>query len=117
MADETAPDSPRPPVRMGLRVVARHSAARYGGRALAREVAESHRPKHLDAATRLSRSASSSPPPPAPPVPPSAPAAPEAFSAPAAPAPDAGFERPEWAPPDMSDFAAQWMFGDQQSAG
>ena len=38
---------------MGLRVVARHSAGRHGGRALAREVAESHRPKHLDASTRL----------------------------------------------------------------
>src|SRR3954452_7005550 len=118
MADETAPDSPRPPVRMGLRVVARHSAARYGGRALARDVAESHRPKHLDAATRLSRSPAPAPPPP--PAPASAASAPEAFGAPAAPqatAPDAGFERPEWAPPDMSDFAAQWMFGDQQSAG
>ena len=59
MADETPPDStsPRRPVRMGLRVVARHSAGRYGGRALARDVVESHRPKHLDAATRLSRSA------------------------------------------------------------
>jgi len=62
MADETPPDSPaRPPVRMGLRVVARHSAGRHGGRALAHEVAESHRPKHLDAATRLSRSASTAP--------------------------------------------------------
>src|SRR4051794_24158400 len=120
MADEPPPDSPRPPVRMGLRVVARHSAARYGGRALARDVAESHRPKHLDAATRLSRSASPAPPPPAPAPAPPSPAAPESFGGPAAPqaaAPDAGFERPEWAPPDMSDFAAQWMFGDQQSAG
>src|SRR3954453_23504345 len=118
MADETPPDSHRPPVRMGLGVVARHSAGRYGGRTLAREVAESHRPKHLDAATRLARSPS--PPPPAPPAPPSAASAPQAFAAPATPpaaAPDAGFERPEWAPPDMSDFAAQWMFGDQQSAG
>src|SRR3954451_16470846 len=118
MADETAPDSPRPPDRMGLRVVARHSSARYGGRALARDVAESHRPKPLAAATRLSRWPSPAPPPPAP-APPS-PAAPESFGGPAAPqaaAPDAGFERPEWPPPDMSDFAAQWMFGDQQSAG
>src|SRR3954471_22902119 len=118
MADETPPDSPRPPVRMGLRVVARHSAGRYGGRTLAREVAESHRPKHLDAATRLTRSASPAPPPP--PAPASAAAAPGALAAPASPpaaAPEAGFERPEWAPPDMSDFAAQWMFGDQQSAG
>ena len=87
MADETPPDSPRPPVRMGLRVVARHSAGRHGGRALAREVAESHRPKHLDAATRLSRSASTAPPPP--PAPPSfgavRAAAPAAAAAPAGP--------------------------------
>jgi hypothetical protein len=40
MADDTPPDSHRPPVRMGLRVVARHSAGRYGGRSLARGVAE-----------------------------------------------------------------------------
>src|SRR4051812_26095879 len=119
MADETPPDSPRPPVRMGLRVVARHSAGRYGGRALARDVTESHRPKHLDASTRLSRSAADVAP--APPSAPPAPAPPGAAAAAAAPAPpsagDTGFERPEWAPPDMSDFAAQWMFGDQQSAG
>src|SRR3954452_23291171 len=122
MADDTPPDSPRPPVRMGLRVVARHSAGRYGGRALARDVAEAHRPKHLDASTRLSRSAAdvAAPPPPAPPSATSAPAPPGAAAdaVPAAPsAGDAGFERPEWAPPDMSDFAAQWMFGNQQSAG
>src|SRR3954452_4822920 len=121
MADETAPDSPRPPVRMGLRVVARHSAARYGGRALARDVAETHRPKHLDASTRLSRSASPAPPPPpAPPSSaPSAPAAPAAAEAPAPAAPvagDTGFMRPDWVPTSMRDFAAQWMFGDQQAA-
>src|SRR3954454_19792154 len=105
MADEISPDSPRPPVRMGLRVVARHSAGRYGGRALARDVAEAHRPQHPDAATRLSRPPAPAPPPP--PAPASAASALEAFGAPAAPqatAPDAGFERPEWAPPDMSDF-------------
>ena len=56
MADDTPPSPSRPPVRMGLRVVARHSAGRHGGRALARDVAEAHRPKLLDAATRLSRS-------------------------------------------------------------
>src|SRR3954471_21457441 len=70
MADETPPDtaSHRPPVRMGLRVVARHSAGRHGGRALAHEVAESHRPKHLPASTRLKPVAARSvaPPPPAP---------------------------------------------------
>src|SRR5918997_1702279 len=113
MADETPPDStsPRRPVRMGLRVVARHSAGRYGGRALARDVAESHRPKHLDAATPLARNAA--PPPAAPPPPPGA-APPAAAEAPAPATADAGFSRPEWAPGDMSDFAAQWMFGDQQ---
>src|SRR4051794_14854777 len=102
MADETPPDSPaRPPVHMGLRVVARHSAGRYGGRALAREVPEAHRPNHRDASTRLSRSAS--PAPPAPPAPPSAapaaPAAPtpDASGAPAGPvAGDTGFMRPDW---------------------
>ena len=60
MADETPPDpqpSRRPPVRMGLRVVARHSAGRYGGRHLAHSVVESHRPKLLDASTRLARAA------------------------------------------------------------
>src|SRR3954471_5201043 len=121
MADETSPDSPRKPVRMGLPVVARHSAGRHGGRALARDVVETHRPKHLDASTRLSRSAS--PPPPPPPAPPSsappAPAAPAAAEAPAPAAPvagDTGFMRPDWVPTSMSDFAAQWMFGDQQAA-
>ena len=50
MADETPPDTTphRPPVHMGLRVIARHSAGRHGGRALAHEVVEAHRPKHLD---------------------------------------------------------------------
>ena len=96
---------------MGLRVVARHSAGRYGGRALAREVAESHRPKHLDAATRLSRTPGASSP--------SRSACghgalgvTRGAGAAAAPA----SERPDWAPTGMSDFAAQWMFGDQQAA-
>src|SRR3954471_5153176 len=55
MAEETPPDPTprRAPVRMGLRVVARHSAGRHGGRALAHEVVEAHRPKHLAASTRL----------------------------------------------------------------
>ena len=119
MADDTPPDSipPRRPVRMGLRVVARHSAGRYGGRALARDVVESHRPKHLDASTRLSRSTAAAAPPPPPPPPAPAGFAPPAPAAPSAAAPpDAGSARPEWVPPEMSDFAAQWMFGDQQSA-
>lgn len=67
MADDSTPSSqpPRPaPVRMGLRVVARHSAGRHGGRHLAHAVVESHRPKHLDAATRLARHPAPPPPPP-----------------------------------------------------
>ena len=70
MADDTPPDQqppPRAPVRMGLRVVARHSAGRYGGRHLAHTVVESHRPKLLDASTRLARQPSAPPAPPAPP--------------------------------------------------
>src|SRR5215212_723976 len=100
MADETPPDPTplRPPVRMGLRVVARHSAGRHGGRALAHEVLESHRPKHLAASTRLRPVAARS----------AAPAAP-----PPAAAPRSG---PEELPRGMTDFAAQWLFGDQQSA-
>src|SRR4051812_23717457 len=69
MADETQPDPPRrPPVKMGLRVVARHSAGRQGGRTLAHEVAEARVPKHLAASTRLARHPAP-PPPPAPAVP------------------------------------------------
>src|SRR5689334_9509961 len=107
MADDIQPDSQptrREPVRMGLRVVARHSAGRHGGRALAREVVESHRPKLLDASTRLARHPAGAefeapyeaPAPPAPPAAPSAPAAPAApeyfesdFDFPTAPAPAA----------------------------
>src|SRR5215218_8427967 len=96
MADDIQPDSqPRPPVRMGLRVVARHSAGRQGGRALAREVAESHRPKLLDASTRLSRQ-------PAPPAPPAAPAPPMA----PAPAPAAPIDTPDFFGPDSDVPAA-----------
>src|SRR5690349_3245162 len=73
MADETPPDTTphRPPVRMGLRVVARHAAGRHGGRALAHEVVESHRRQHLAASTRLKPVAARSvaPPPPPPPAP------------------------------------------------
>ena len=66
MADDTPPEPQhRPPVRMGLRVAARHSAGRHGGRVLAEQVAETHRPKLLDASTRLARN-------PAPPAPPPA---------------------------------------------
>src|SRR3954452_11333193 len=111
MADETPQHPSRPPVPMGLRVAARYSAPRSGGRALAREVTESHRPKHLDASTRLSRSASFAPPPP-PPAPPaaaSAPAAPAAPgraaaaapAAPEAPAAPFGANGPNWLPSGM----------------
>src|SRR5262245_49396385 len=126
MAEDTPPEQPqpsRPPVRMGLRVVARHSAGRHGGRALAREVAEQHRPKLLDASTRLSRTSAAAPPPPPPPPPapvvarsaeaPAAPAPAAPAPAPAAPEPAGGFDRPAWAPPEMSDWAAQWMFGNE----
>src|SRR4051794_38762713 len=138
MADETSPDTTpqqRAPVRMGLRVIARHSAGRHGGRALAHEVVESHRPKHLAASTRLSPVVARSAAPPPPPAPPSAPApafsSPDAFAdesygvvarsaaapAPAAPAaPAAPNSGPDELPRGMSDFAAQWLFGDQQSA-
>ena len=77
MADDTPPAiPPRPPVRMGLRVVARHSAGRAGGRVLAQHVIDARQPKLLDAATRLARI----PAPPAPPPPP-APAFSEASGA------------------------------------
>src|SRR4051794_29373233 len=132
MADETPPDiTPhRPPVRMGLRVVARHSAGRHGGRALAHEVVEAHRPKHLAASTRLKPGAAraAAPPPVAPPAPefayesydapapaatPAAPSVARAAAPPAAPRSGPG---PGNLPRGMSDFAAQWLFGDQNDA-
>src|SRR3954454_22950886 len=120
MADETPPDTTphRPPVRMGLRVVARHSAGRHGGRALAHEVVEAHRPKHLAASTRLKPVAARSvaPPPVAPPAAEFAYDAPAAPSGPAAPAPAAPGPAPRELPRGMSDFAAQWLFGDQSEA-
>src|SRR3954468_18085574 len=119
MADETSPDTTpqqRAPVRMGLRVVARHSAGRHGGRALAHEVVEAHRPKHLPASTRLKPVAARAGA--APPVaPPAAEFAYESYDAPAAapasPAPRSG---PRDLPRGMSEFAAQWLFGDQGDA-
>src|SRR5215470_12085932 len=71
MADETPPDTTphRPPVHMGLRVLARHSAGRHGGRALAHEVAEAHRPKHDAARLKPVAARSFAPPPPPPPAP------------------------------------------------
>src|SRR4051794_29510071 len=118
MADETSPDTTpqqRAPVHMGLRVVARHSAGRHGGRALAHEVVEAHRPKHLAASTRLKPVAARSvaPPPVAPPAGEFAYETPSAAAAPASPAPRYG---PNDLPRGMSDFAAQWLFGDQNDA-
>src|SRR4051794_2561056 len=108
MADDPTEKPHRPPVHMGLRVLARHSAGRHGGRALAHSVVEARAPKLLPSAVRLSRA-------PAPPARPPAPA--PAAAAPPAPAPPAAaFDRPSFVPTGMSDFAAQWMFGDQGAA-
>src|SRR4051794_33110469 len=54
MADTPSPP-PRP--RMGLHVLARHSAGRHGGRHLAHEVAEARAPKLLHASQRLAEGA------------------------------------------------------------
>src|SRR5215213_3061371 len=83
MADDDTPQK-RPPVKMGLRVVARHSAGRHGGRALARDVAEARAPKHLPASTRLSRHPDEAAPETYAPVAAPAPPAPPAVAAPAA---------------------------------
>src|SRR4051794_41976720 len=107
MADETPPDTTphRPPVRMGLRVVARHSAGRHGGRALAHEGVEAHRPKHLPASTRLKPVAARSGAPP-PVAPPAAEFAFESYYAPPArPASPAPRARPRRLPPGVSEFA------------
>ena len=106
---------------MALRVVARHGA---GGMAAARWRTRSRsapRRSYLEASTRLARTASAPPPPP--PAPPAAGAeAPASWprrrrgGAGGAVRRRAGRPaRPAWAPPDMSEFAAQWMFGDQES--
>src|SRR5829696_2876509 len=115
MTDET-PQIPRdelPPVRMALRVIGRHG--HRGGAHLARAVADARAPKHLASSTRLSRASTEH-------------AAPEAAPAPAAAAP--AFAPPAFAPPSeglvpgvdrptepgLSDFAAQFLFGDAASA-
>src|SRR4051794_23422679 len=130
MADDPTERPHRPPVHMGLRVLARHSAGRHGGRQLAHSVVEARTPKLLPSSVRLAegtRSASVARAPMAPPPPPGWSAAEP--SAAAAPAPGASASvarspepaaaessRPSWAPSWMSDFAAQWMFGDQSAA-
>src|SRR4051794_31599417 len=55
MSDEAQPKagSGLPPVRMALRVVARHGVGRAGGRRLARAVRYARAPKHLAASTRI----------------------------------------------------------------
>src|SRR3954452_6196141 len=118
MTDETPPDPAprRAPVPMGLRVVARHSAGRAGGREFAHGVVESHRPKRLEASTRLSPVArSAAPAPPAPPAPAPAPA-PAASEPVPAPAPSPSRPGPVELPRGMSEFAAEWLFGDQATA-
>src|SRR4051794_31120267 len=108
-------DTPRrPPVRMGLRVLARHSAGRHGGRPLAHAVVEARAPKLLPASMRLAEPAlarAAAPPAPPPPTPAVARAPAPPPAAPEAPA----AARPSFAPPEMSDFAAPWLFGDSTS--
>src|SRR5690349_19044336 len=133
MADDPTEKPHRPPVHMGLRVLARHSAGRHGGRQLAHSVVEARTPKLLPSSVRLAegaRAASVARAPLAPPPPPGwsaaesfvsggaapAPAAPEAAVARSPEPAAAESSRPSWAPSWMSDFAAQWMFGDQSSA-
>src|SRR3954466_5586922 len=66
-------DTPRrPPVHMGLRVLARHGAGRHGGRHLAHAVVEARAPKLLPASMRLAepaRARAAAPPAPPPPAP------------------------------------------------
>src|SRR3954447_26152870 len=113
MTDPTPQNSREglPPVRMALRVIGRHG--HRGGPHLARAVAGARAPKRLDASTRLARHAEpegASPPAPAPPS-----------TAPPAPAPSAaaedlvpGVDRPT--DPGLSDFAAEFLFGDAGTA-
>src|SRR5688572_6276381 len=115
MTDET-PQNPRaglPPVRMALRVIGRHG--HRGGPTLARAVADARAPKHLASATRLARSAAEAGAADALPAP--APAAAPAFGPPAA-APTTGLvpgvDRPN--DPGLSDFAAEFLFGNASSA-
>src|SRR4051794_23177465 len=114
MTDET-PQNARtglPPVRMALRVKARHA---HQGPHLARAVVDARAPKHLGASTRLSRHPAADMPaaPPAPAAgPPAAALAPGAE--PASAAVPAAFEAPD--DPALSDFAKQFLFGDASAA-
>jgi hypothetical protein len=99
-------------VRLAMRVAARYSADARGGRRLARAVVQARTPKRLQASLRL-----------APPrLAPSRDVAPQRVARmpePALPAmapPSPASSRPAWAPAEMSDFAAQWMFGDEAEA-
>src|SRR5580765_849861 len=99
MADDPTEKPHRPPVHMGLRVLARHSAGRHGGRHLAHSVVEARTPKLLDSSVRLAEGARS-PAVARAPAPPAPPAAPAPLAAPASPAADSAArgERPNWAP-------------------
>src|SRR5215208_1196421 len=113
MTDETphTTGSGLPPVRMALRVIGRHG--HRGGSHLARAVADARAPKHLASSTRLSRQAAGAvEAPAAAPAPPPA-AAYDALPA-AAAAPVPGVDRPN--DPSLSDFAAEFLFGDARTA-
>src|SRR3954451_18302650 len=99
---------PRPVLRLVARVSNRYAAGDRGGRRLARSVVAA-RTGRLGSAGRLVAGRPA-------PMLSAAPVVARAVapaSAPPAPPPSA---RPAWAPPEMTNFAAQWLFGDQDEA-